>query len=256
MGAGDPTLAVDRGDTYRGAARLDDLAAQVKQKLGTTRPTRVLVDPSVFTGSTLGPGWDSDIPTGGFGGPATALTIDGARTAPKQLDNGYSERFSKPDAAAALAFAKALGVNGGYVVGSETLVEYLRETSPFYIYSNPITAGEAAAASTALGILDSQLGRALLEHLRAMTERFENGLVELGYETLPGPHPVRPLLVRDTARAAGLVERLRAGGVLATVLNYPVVPRGDDTIRFQISADHTPSDIDDALELLASFPQG
>jgi len=150
---------------------------------------------------------------------------------------------------------KALGVNGGYVVGSEVLVEFLRETSPFYIYSNPITPAEAAAASAALGLLDSDLGRALLEHLRTMTQRFEKGLVDLGYETIPGPHPVVPLLVRDTAKTAALVRHLRQGGVLATGLNYPVVPKGDETIRFQVSAEHTPADIDEALAVLESFPQ-
>jgi glycine C-acetyltransferase len=140
-------------------------------------------------------------------------------------------------------------------VGGETLVEYLRETSPFYIYSNPITPAEAAAASTALGIVDSEQGRALLAHLRAMTGRFEKGLVELGYETIPGPHPVVPLLVRDSAKTAALVRHLRENGVLATGLNYPVVPKGDETIRFQVSAEHTPADVDEALAVLASFAQ-
>ena len=151
---------------------------------------------------------------------------------------------------------KALGVNGGYAVGSETLVDFLRETSPFYIYSNPITPGEAAAAHAALALLDGEEGRGLLEHLRAMTHRFENGIVELGYETLPGEHPVVPLMVRDTATTAALVEHLREHHVLATGLNYPVVPRGDEEIRFQISADHTVADIDEVLEVLASFDGG
>ena len=148
---------------------------------------------------------------------------------------------------------KAFGVNGGYVVGSATIVDYLRETSPFYIYSNPITPGEAAAAHTAVDLVDGPRGRALLAHLRATTGRFEAGLTRLGFETIPGAHPIVPLLVRDTAKTSALVAHLRATGILATGLNYPVVPRGDEEIRFQISADHTEADIDEALAALAAF---
>ena len=146
---------------------------------------------------------------------------------------------------------KAFGVNGGYVVASRTIIDYLRETSPFYIYSNPLTAGEAAAAAKAVEIVDSPQGRALLDHLRKMTARFEGGLSKLGLETIPGEHPIVPLMVRDTAETAALVARLRDHGVLTTGLNYPVVPKGDEEIRFQISADHTPADVDEALEVLA-----
>jgi glycine C-acetyltransferase len=148
---------------------------------------------------------------------------------------------------------KAFGVNGGYVVGSATLISYLREKSPMYIYSNPITPAEAAAALAALAILDSDRGRALLAHLRAMTARFEDGLVRLGFETIPGAHPVVPLMVRDTARTTALVRHLKDNGVLATGLNYPVVPKGDEEIRFQVNADHTEADIDQALAVLAGF---
>ena len=148
---------------------------------------------------------------------------------------------------------KAFGVNGGYVAAGRTFVDYLRETSPFYIYSNPITPGEAAAAVKAVEIVDGPRGRALLDHLRAMTARFETGLTELGYETIAGAHPVVPLMVRDTQRTSALVAHLRANGILATGLNYPVVPRGDEEIRFQVSADHTEADVDEALGVLARF---
>ncbi len=148
---------------------------------------------------------------------------------------------------------KALGVNGGYVVGEKTLVDYLREKAPTYVYSNPITAGEAAAAAKALEILEGPEGWLLLEHLRAMTARFERGLVALGFETIPGEHPVVPLMVRDTAKTSALVAHLKRHGVLATGLNYPVVPRGDEEIRFQVCADHTPADIDYVLEVLGQF---
>ena len=148
---------------------------------------------------------------------------------------------------------KAFGVNGGYVTGSATVIRYLRETSPFYIYSNPITPAEAAAACKAVDIVDSPRGEQMLDHLREMTARFRHGLTVLGLETLPGEHPVVPLMVRDTTRTATLVVHLRNAGILATGLNYPVVPKGDEEIRFQISADHTPADIDEALAALGAF---
>ena len=148
---------------------------------------------------------------------------------------------------------KAFGVNGGYVVSDETIIRYLRETSPFYIYSNPITPAEAAAAHKAIDILDSPVGLSLLAHLRAMTARFKAGLVELGLETLPGEHPLVPLMLRDAARTSALVAHLYREGVLVTGLSYPVVPKGDEEIRFQISADHTAADIDFALQALARF---
>jgi glycine C-acetyltransferase len=148
---------------------------------------------------------------------------------------------------------KALGVNGGYVVSSDAVIRYLRETSPMYIYSNPITPGEARAALRSLQVLDSPEGRDLLDGLRKLTRRFERGLVERGFEVIPGEHPVVPLMVRDTARTKALVEHLFDHGVLATGLAFPVVPKGDEEIRFQINADHTESDIDSVLEILGQF---
>lgn len=86
-----------------------------------------------------------------------------------------------------------------------------------------------------------------------MTRRFRDGLARLGFESLEGDHPVVPLMVRDTARTTELVLHLREHGVLATGLNFPVVPKGDETIRFQVSADHTEKDIDSVLDVLAKF---
>jgi glycine C-acetyltransferase len=139
------------------------------------------------------------------------------------------------------------------VAGADTIVRYLRETSPFYVYSNPITPGEAAAALKAVELVDGPIGIGLLAHLRAMTERFKAGLVKSGFETLPGEHPVIPLMLRDTARTSALVAHLRSRGILATGLNFPVVPKGEEEIRFQISADHVPADIDEALDALRGF---
>jgi len=149
---------------------------------------------------------------------------------------------------------KAFGVNGGYVTARADIIRFLRESSPMYIYSNPITVGEAAAALRAVELVDSPEGVARLERLRALTKRFEDGLGRVGVETIPGEHPVVPLMIRDTARTRELVRYLYEHGVLVTGLTYPVVPKGDEEIRTQINADHTEADIDRVLELLGSFP--
>ena len=148
---------------------------------------------------------------------------------------------------------KAFGVNGGYVVSSADVITYLRETAPTYVYSNPITVSEAEAARKAIDIVDSNEGKKILEHLRAMTKRFENGLKAAGFETIEGEHPVVPLMVRDTQKTKKMVAYLNENGILATGLSYPVVPTGDEEIRFQIAADHTEQDIDFVLDVLKNY---
>ena len=96
-----------------------------------------------------------------------------------------TEEFTGSDQVDVLVatLGKAFGVNGGYVVGGRSLIEFLREKSAFYIYSNPITPAEASAALRAVDLVDSSRGLELLEHLRKMTARFERGLLKLGFET-------------------------------------------------------------------------
>ena len=150
---------------------------------------------------------------------------------------------------------KAFGVNGGYMVSKKPVIDFLRDKNPFYIYTNPITPSEASAALKSIELLQGAEGGKLLEHLAALTKRFETGLVELGFETIPSPHPVVPLVVRDTARTNQMVAYLTEHGVLGTGLSYPVVPRGDELIRFQVTADLTVKDIDTVLGVLRDFPE-
>ncbi|NOZ94797.1 MAG: aminotransferase class I/II-fold pyridoxal phosphate-dependent enzyme [Acidobacteria bacterium] len=150
-------------------------------------------------------------------------------------------------------FGKAFGVNGGFVASSAALVEAIRQKSDTYIYTNPLGVADCAAASAALEIADGPEGAERLEHLHAMTRRFREGVTRLGWESIPGPHPIVPLLVRDTARTRKLVRHFYNNGVLVVGLTFPVVPRGDETIRFQINAAHTEADIDCALAVLESF---
>ncbi|WP_372434242.1 D-alanyl-D-alanine carboxypeptidase/D-alanyl-D-alanine endopeptidase [Micromonospora luteifusca] len=140
IGGGDPTVAIDKKGYYPGAARLDDLAAQVRTALGGTAPTSVTVDGSVYSGPVYGPGWDPDIPTGGSGGAVTALMTDGARRDPG-VEHGAADRFSEPDLAAGRSFARLLGVPANAVK---------RGTAPA-----PAAAGGTPAPGTELGVVQS-----------------------------------------------------------------------------------------------------
>jgi glycine C-acetyltransferase len=147
-------------------------------------------------------------------------------------------------------FGKAFGVNGGFVAASPELTEAIRQKADTYIYTNPLGAADAAAAIKAVDITDSAEGRDRLAHLKARTAQFRTGLEQLGFESIPGPHPVVPLVVRDTEKCRAMVRGLFERGILAVGLTFPVVPRGDETIRFQINAAHTEADINEVLDAL------
>ncbi|WP_173083976.1 D-alanyl-D-alanine carboxypeptidase/D-alanyl-D-alanine endopeptidase [Phytohabitans rumicis] len=138
IGGGDPTLAINGTGTYPGAARLDQLAKQVKQALGEAKPTKVIVDSSLFTGPVYEPSWDADVPTGGFGGPTIALMTNGARINPKAT-RGYAERYTQPDVAAGRAFAKLLGLPQSAVTKGKAPADAVEATTT--PSSAPLTAG-------------------------------------------------------------------------------------------------------------------
>lgn len=150
-------------------------------------------------------------------------------------------------------FGKAFGVNGGFICASKNIIESVRQKADTYIYTNPLSVADCAAAIKAIDICDSPQGRQLLQNLKKRTDQFRQGLEGLGKESIPGPHPVVPLLVRDTGKTHDFVNYLFDQGVLVVGLTFPVVPKGDETIRFQINACHTSADIDHVIELLHDF---
>jgi glycine C-acetyltransferase len=165
------------------------------------------------------------------------------------------EEYTNADSVDVLigTLGKAFGVNGGYIVSSEAVTRFLREKAVTYIYSNPITVGEAAACLKSIEFLDSEKGLERLGYVRRLTKRFEHGLEDLGFELIKSDHPIVPLMVRDTEKTTEIVNYLKDNGVLSTGLNFPVVPRGDQEIRFQINGNHTEYDIDSVLELLKKY---
>ena len=152
-------------------------------------------------------------------------------------------------------FGKAFGVNGGFVAGSPELIEAVRQKADTYIYTNPLGAADCAAAVAAVDIADGPEGLERLANLGARTRQLREGLDALGLESIPGPQPVVPLLVRSTDKVRAMVRGLFERHILAVGLTFPVVPKGDETIRFQVNAAHTEADIDEVLEALRALPR-
>jgi glycine C-acetyltransferase len=150
-------------------------------------------------------------------------------------------------------FGKAFGVNGGFIAAGSIVVEAVRQKADTYIYTNPLSVADCAAAGRAIEICDSAEGLERLARLRQAASRFRSGIESLGWQSIPGPHPIVPLLVRDTPRTHQLVRHLFDEGVLAVGLTFPVVPRADETIRFQINAAHTPADVDYVINALGTY---
>jgi glycine C-acetyltransferase len=147
-------------------------------------------------------------------------------------------------------FGKAFGVNGGFVAASEAVVEAVRQKADTYIYTNPLSVADCAAATVAVDVADSPEGLERLANVRARIAQFRAGLDRLGLESIPGKHPVVPLMVRNTEKTTRMVKAFGEAGILVVGLNYPVVPEGDQTIRFQINAAHTEADINEVLAVL------
>jgi D-alanyl-D-alanine carboxypeptidase/D-alanyl-D-alanine-endopeptidase (penicillin-binding protein 4) len=154
IGGGDATLSAGTTGTYPGAARLDQLAKQVKAALGGATPTRVIVDSTLFPGPVFEPSWDPDVPTGGFGAASTALMINGARVNPK-ITHGYAERYAQPDLAAGQAFARALGLKASAVARGKAPADAAGATATPSVEASPVTAGTALAPGTELGKVES-----------------------------------------------------------------------------------------------------
>ena len=138
------------------------------------------------------------------------------------------------------------GASGGYVSGRREIVELLRQRARPYLFSNSVAPPVVGASLRALELIETS--GELRDRLRANTARFRTGMTELGFDILPGEHPIVPVMVGDELRAARLAAALVQHGVYAVSFSYPVVPRGTARIRTQMSAAHTPEDVDFAID--------
>jgi glycine C-acetyltransferase len=142
------------------------------------------------------------------------------------------------------------GASGGYVSGRREIVELLRQRSRPYLFSNSLAPHVVAATLEALALIESS--PALRATLDDNTAFFRARMEELGFDILPGRHPIVPVMVGDAVAAARLAEQLHARGVYAVSFSFPVVPRGQARIRTQMSAAHTRADLERAAAAFAS----
>jgi glycine C-acetyltransferase len=142
---------------------------------------------------------------------------------------------------------KALGgASGGYTAARQEIVDLLRQRSRPYLFSNTVAPPVVAGAIKAVELATS--APELRQRLASNTARFRAGLEEVGFDVLPGEHPIVPVMLHDATLAARFAEAVLAQGVYVVAFSFPVVPRGKARIRTQMSAALTDADIDLALE--------
>jgi glycine C-acetyltransferase len=145
---------------------------------------------------------------------------------------------------------KALGgASGGYTSGRAEIVSYLRQRSRPYLFSNSVAPPIVAASLKALDLVSGS--GELRERLRNNTRFFREEMTKLGYNLLPGEHPIIPVMIGEATPAAELADALLAEGVYVIAFSYPVVPMGKSRIRTQMSAAHSQEDLATAIEAFA-----
>lgn len=147
-------------------------------------------------------------------------------------------------------FGKALGgASGGYIAARQEIVDILRQKARPYLFSNAVPPPVAAASIKAIELAKGN--PKLRAQLNANAKQFREGMTKLGFDLVPGHHPIVPVMLGDAAVAVKMSDNLYKNGVYATAFFYPVVPQGKARIRTQMSACHTPEEIDFAIQAFA-----
>jgi 8-amino-7-oxononanoate synthase len=167
---------------------------------------------------------------------ATGLYADGGGIVQRE---GLSDRVDVQLG----TLSKALGAQGGYVAGSEPLVEHLLNAARAFVFSTGLAPPAAGAARAALRIAREDERR---DRLWDVVERTREGLESMGYEVL-GETQILPVVVGDRADAVALADRLHEAGLVAPAIRPPTVPEGTSRIRLAPTAAHTPADIERCL---------
>ncbi|MHC4176914.1 MAG: glycine C-acetyltransferase [Planctomycetota bacterium] len=142
---------------------------------------------------------------------------------------------------------KALGgASGGYTSGRNEIVDVLRQRSRPYLFSNTMAPPIVAASMKAIDLLSESAE--LRERLKENTRLFREGMTERGFNIVPGEHPIVPIMLGDAALAAKMADAMLERGIYVVGFSYPVVPKGKARIRVQVSAAHTPDDLQFAME--------
>ena len=143
-------------------------------------------------------------------------------------------------------FGKALGgASGGYTAARQPIVDLLRQKSRPYLFSNTLAPAICAATIRTIELLEEST--ALRDKVHENARYFRAGMEKLGFDLLPGEHPIVPVMLYDPKVAHEFARRMLDKGVYVVAFCYPVVPKGKDRIRTQISAGHTKEDLDFAI---------
>jgi glycine C-acetyltransferase len=144
-------------------------------------------------------------------------------------------------------FGKALGgASGGYVAARKEIVGWLRQRSRPYLFSNSIAPPVAAATLRVLDLLEGSTD--LRERLHANAQYFREQMQGLGFNLIPGEHPIIPVMLGDAPLAVNLADRVQAQGVYVVAFAFPVVPHGKARIRTQMSAAHSREQLDRVIQ--------
>ncbi len=145
---------------------------------------------------------------------------------------------------------KALGgASGGYTSGRQKIIELLRQRSRPYLFSNSLAPPIVAASLQALKLLRGSTH--LRDQLESNTKFFRTGMEKLGFEIVPGEHPIVPIMLGDATHATKMAQALLQKGIYVVGFSYPVVPQGLARIRTQISASHSEENLSFAIEQFA-----
>ncbi|MEO6906728.1 MAG: glycine C-acetyltransferase [Abditibacteriaceae bacterium] len=146
---------------------------------------------------------------------------------------------------------KALGgASGGYTSGRKEIIDLLRQRSRPYLFSNTLAPPIVGASLRVLELL-RESGN-LREQLKSNTAYFREKIAALGFDIVPGEHPIVPIMIGDAAQASRMADALLERGIYVIAFSYPVVPQDKARIRVQISAAHTKEDLDFALDAFAA----
>ena len=144
-------------------------------------------------------------------------------------------------------FGKALGgASGGYTAAKKEIVDLLRQRSRPYLFSNSLAPAICAATIATIDMLNEST--ALRDKVHENAAYFRAEMEKLGFDLLPGEHPIVPIMLYDPKVAGEFARRMLEKGVYVVSFCYPVVPKGRDRIRTQMSAGHTKEDIDFAVK--------
>ena len=147
-------------------------------------------------------------------------------------------------------FGKAMGgASGGYTASRQPIVDLLRQRSRPYLFSNTLAPAICAATLKTIDLLEEST--ALRDKVHENARYFRAEMEKLGFDLLPGEHPIVPVMLYDPRIAQEFARRMLDKGVYVVGFCYPVVPKGKDRIRTQISAGHTKEDLDFAVKCFA-----